>query len=137
MRLGWTRPASGLRQIDTDGSVFAATPASLSLDLKWPARYQTWCSLPVRWPRCRGTASCCAPMSSAGRVGPGFRGVHPLTAWREYRDITQADLASRPAVARDLIAQIETHKKQGSVTSLDRLARTLGVPIEALIAERG
>ena len=76
-------------------------------------------------------------LPSAGRVGPGFRGVHALTAWREYRDITQADLASRPAVARDLIAQIETHKKQGSVTTLDRVARTLGVPIEALIAERG
>jgi transcriptional regulator with XRE-family HTH domain len=39
------------------------------------------------------------------------------------------------AVARDLIAQIETHKKQGSVTTLDRLARALRIPIEALIAE--
>ena len=64
-------------------------------------------------------------------------GAHSLKAWREYRGITQAELASRSAVARDLIAQIETHKKQGSVTTLDRLARALGIPIEALIAERG
>jgi len=63
-------------------------------------------------------------------------GAHPLKAWREYRGITQTELASRSAVARDLIAQIETHKKQGSVTTLDRLARALSVPIEALIAER-
>ena len=33
-------------------------------------------------------------------------GAHPLKAWREYRGITQAELASRSAVARDLIAQI-------------------------------
>jgi transcriptional regulator with XRE-family HTH domain len=35
-----------------------------------------------------------------------------------------------------LIAQIETHKKQGSIATLDRLARALNIPIEALIAER-
>ena len=64
-------------------------------------------------------------------------GAHPLKAWREYRGITQAELASRSAVARDLIAQTETHKKQGSVTTLDRLARALVIPIEGLIAEQG
>jgi DNA-binding XRE family transcriptional regulator len=63
-------------------------------------------------------------------------GAQPLKAWREYRGITQGELASRSAIARDLIAQIETHKKQGSVTTLERLARALGIPIEALIAER-
>ena len=62
-------------------------------------------------------------------------GAHPLKAWREYRGITQTELASRSGVARDLIVQIETHKKQGSVTTLDRLARALTIPIEALIAE--
>ena len=60
-------------------------------------------------------------------------GAHPLKAWRECRGITQAELAASSAVARDLIAQIETHKKQGSVTTLDRLARALNIPIEALI----
>jgi DNA-binding XRE family transcriptional regulator len=61
-------------------------------------------------------------------------GVHPLKAWREYRGITQLQLSSRSGVGRDLIAQIETGKKQGGVTTLERLARALGVPIEALIA---
>ena len=64
-------------------------------------------------------------------------GAHPLKAWREYRGITQVELAARSAVARDLIAQIETHKKRGSVTTLDLLARALSIPIEALIAEQG
>jgi len=65
-----------------------------------------------------------------------LEGAHPLKAWREYRGITQTELGSRSAVARDLIAQIETHKKQGSVATLDRLAQALGIPIEALIGER-
>jgi len=60
-------------------------------------------------------------------------GVHPLEAWREFRSITQRQLSSRSGVGRDLIAQIETGKKQGGVTTLKRLARALGVPIEALI----
>lgn len=39
--------------------------------------------------------------------------------------ITQAELASHSVVARELIPQIETPKKQGSVATLDRLARAL------------
>jgi DNA-binding XRE family transcriptional regulator len=66
-----------------------------------------------------------------------LEGAHPLKAWREHRGITQTELASLSAVARDLIAQIETKKKQGSVKTLYRLARALRVPIEALIAEQG
>ena len=34
---------------------------------------------------------------------------------------------------RDLIAQIETRKRQGSVETLSRLAAALGVPIDALV----
>lgn len=63
-------------------------------------------------------------------------GVHPLKAWREFRGMTQVHLSSCSEVGRDLIAQIEIRKKQGGVATLERLARALGVPIEALIAER-
>ena len=60
-------------------------------------------------------------------------GAHPIKAWREYRGWTQLHLNARSAVRRDLIAQIETRRKQGSVETLARLARALGTPIEALI----
>lgn len=66
-----------------------------------------------------------------------LEGAHPLEAWREHRGIRQTELESRSAVACDLIAQIETKKKQGSVTTLDCLARALCIPTEALIAEQG
>jgi DNA-binding XRE family transcriptional regulator len=60
-------------------------------------------------------------------------GAHPIRAWREYRGWTQAALASDAKVGRDLIAQIETRRKKGSIETLDRIARALGVPIEALL----
>jgi DNA-binding XRE family transcriptional regulator len=64
-------------------------------------------------------------------------GAHPVRAWRDYRGWTQADLAVRSGVRRDLIAQIETHKKKGSIFTLARLAGVLGVPIEALTEDLG
>lgn len=64
-------------------------------------------------------------------------GAHPIKAWREYRDWTQLRLSSESSVGRDLIAQIETRRKQGSVETLGRLARALNVPMEVLIEDEG
>jgi DNA-binding XRE family transcriptional regulator len=62
-----------------------------------------------------------------------LEGAHPIKAWRDYRGWTQVYLNFKSGVGRDLIAQIETRRKQGSVETLGRLARALGTPIEALI----
>lgn len=62
-----------------------------------------------------------------------LEGTHPIRAWREYRKWTQANLSALSGVGRDLIAQIETRRKNGSVETLSRMARALQVPIEALI----
>lgn len=62
-------------------------------------------------------------------------GVHPVRAWRDHKGWTQLHLAFKSGVGRDLIAQIETRRKQGSVETIGRIARALDVPIEALIEE--
>jgi DNA-binding XRE family transcriptional regulator len=59
-------------------------------------------------------------------------GAHPIRAWRDHKSWTQVDLSFKSGVGRDLIAQIETRRKAGSVATLGRIARALGVPIEAL-----
>jgi DNA-binding XRE family transcriptional regulator len=64
-----------------------------------------------------------------------LEGAHPVRAWRNYRGWTQLYLSFKSDVGRDLIAQIETRKKNGSIETLDRLARALGVPMEALIED--
>ena len=109
----------------------ARTPTILPLS---PRRVRQMPSSPRQWPQSGVTpVETTVPLQV---VKAKLDGAHPLKAWREYRGITQTELASRSAVARDLIAQIETHKKRGSVATLDRLARALGIPIEALIANR-
>jgi|SRR5581483_1715960 len=60
-------------------------------------------------------------------------GTHRLRAWREHRGLTQQALAAAANVTRDMIAQIETGKRQGSIDTLGRLAAALGVPIDALV----
>jgi len=59
--------------------------------------------------------------------------VNPLKAWRQYRNLTQKELAEGAKVTRDLIAKIETRKKRGSIESIARLARVLAVPVDSLI----
>jgi DNA-binding XRE family transcriptional regulator len=66
-----------------------------------------------------------------------LEGAHPSKAWREHRKWTQAQLASKSDFARYLIAKIETRRKNGSIQTLNRLARALGVPLEALIEDDG
>jgi DNA-binding XRE family transcriptional regulator len=62
-------------------------------------------------------------------------GAHPIKAWREHRNWTQSQLSAESGVGRDLIAQIETRRKNGSIETFNRLARALRVPIEALLED--
>lgn len=65
-----------------------------------------------------------------------LEGVHPVRAWRDHKGWTQLHLAFKSGVGRDLIAQIETRRKQGSIETIGRIARALDVPIEALIEDK-
>ena len=59
-------------------------------------------------------------------------GVHALRAWREYRQLTQDQLAEASGLSKPFISQIESGARTGSVDTLERLAAALGVPIGAL-----
>lgn len=65
-----------------------------------------------------------------------LEGAHPVRAWRDHKGWTQLHLAFKSGVGRDLIAQIETRRKQGSIETIGRIARALDVPIEALIEDK-
>jgi len=121
----WRRIIARVAEAGEDADDIAAVAAARAADADFAAKVAAERGSPVETT---------APLEV---VKAKLEGAHPLKAWREHRGITQTELASRSAVARDLIAQIETKKKQGSVKTLDRLARTLCIPIEALIAEQG
>lgn len=57
-----------------------------------------------------------------------------LRAIRERRGWTQAQLAHAVGYSDAFISQLETGKKQGSVTALKSLAQALGVTTDQLLA---
>jgi len=69
------------------------------------------------------------PAAFANRL---LDGESPLRVWRAVRGLTQAALAEKAGVNRVQIAEIETGRKTGSVATLGKLARALGVSLDDL-----
>jgi DNA-binding XRE family transcriptional regulator len=61
-----------------------------------------------------------------------LRGESALRIWREYRKLTQEQLAKKSKVSRALIAAIETNRKAGSVSTWKKLGAALDVSWEQL-----
>jgi mRNA interferase RelE/StbE len=61
-----------------------------------------------------------------------LRGEAVLRIWREYRELTQEQLAKKSKVSRALIAAIETKRKAGSVSTWKKLGAALDVSWEQL-----
>jgi hypothetical protein len=64
-------------------------------------------------------------------------GAHPLAAWRSHRGWTRAELSAKSGVGQEVIAEVESRKQDGDIVPLNRIARALNVPIEALIEDDG
>jgi DNA-binding XRE family transcriptional regulator len=69
------------------------------------------------------------PTEYANRL---LNGDSPLRVYRDLRGLTQNDLAGRAGVNRVTVAEIETGRKQGSVSTLRKLAGALGVAVDDL-----
>ena len=66
-----------------------------------------------------------------------LKGDAPLTIWREYRGLSQSELARQSGVNRIQIIDIENGRKTGSVATLKKLATALRVDIEDLVVGGG
>ena len=62
-----------------------------------------------------------------------LEGEHPLRVWREFRNLTQADLARSSGVNRVQIVDIEAGRNSGSVHTLRKLATALAVSVDDLV----
>ena len=63
-----------------------------------------------------------------------LNGEAPLAVWREHRRLSQSELARRSGVNRVQIIGIEAGPKAGSVATLRKLAMTLEVDLDDLVA---
>jgi DNA-binding XRE family transcriptional regulator len=66
-----------------------------------------------------------------------LNGDAPLTVWREYRGLSQSELARQSGVNRIQIIDIESGRKTGSVATLKKLAAALLVDIDDLVVGGG
>jgi predicted transcriptional regulator len=65
-------------------------------------------------------------------TGRRIAGESTLRIWREYRGLTQADLAKKSKVSRPMIAAIESRHKPGGIGTLKKLAAALKVDLDRL-----
>jgi ribosome-binding protein aMBF1 (putative translation factor) len=59
-------------------------------------------------------------------------GEVPVRVWREHRGLSARALARRAGISAAYLSQIETGRKPGSFAAMAKLARALGIDLEAL-----
>ncbi len=70
------------------------------------------------------------PLDVAERL---VAGVHPIKVYREYRGMTQAELARQVGLSPMYISQIETGRRGGSTKALRRIAAALDIDLADLV----
>lgn len=65
-------------------------------------------------------------------------GENPIKIWREYRGLTQQQLADAVGMSKPYLSQIETGKRAGTTEILSAIAKALNVSLDEVIgAENG
>ena len=66
-----------------------------------------------------------------------MEGENPVKAWREYRSLSQKQLADMADISIPFLSQIESGKRKASTKIMARLAKALRVLIDDLVTEIG
>jgi len=60
-------------------------------------------------------------------------GENPIKVWREYRGLTQQQLAEMANISTSYLSQIETNKRTGTTEVLGNIARALSVTLDDVV----
>ncbi len=60
-------------------------------------------------------------------------GENAIKVWREFRKISQQELAEKAGISIPYLSQLETNKRTGSVEVLSAIAKTLNVSLENIV----
>lgn len=72
-------------------------------------------------------------MMPASVVDALLDGRHPIKALREWRGLTQAELASKAGIAKLYVSQIETGRRTGTAKTLQAIAAALQVDMDMIM----
>ncbi len=70
------------------------------------------------------------PVSLQGRLQ---HGESPIRIWREFKELSQAELAMQASISIPYLSQLEHQIRSGSKKVLKRIAAALSVEIDALV----
>lgn len=60
-------------------------------------------------------------------------GENPIKVWREYRGLSQQDLAQAAGISASYLSQIETGKREGTTAVLQAIARALNLTLDEVV----
>jgi DNA-binding XRE family transcriptional regulator len=60
-------------------------------------------------------------------------GENPVRVWREYRKLTQQQLADKAGISKPYLSQLECSAREASVSVIKRLAAALEVDVDDLV----
>lgn len=64
-----------------------------------------------------------------------LEGENPIKVWREYRGLTQQQLAESVAISTPYLSQIETNKRTGTTEVLLAIAKALKVTLDDIVLQ--
>lgn len=64
-------------------------------------------------------------------------GENPIKVWREYRGLTQQQLADTVGISKPYLSQIETGKRTGTTEILSAIAKALDVSLDDVVERAG
>ena len=60
-------------------------------------------------------------------------GANPLRVWREYRGLTQQQVATEAGISKSYLSQLESGQRKGSTEVLRALAQALKISLDDLV----
>lgn len=60
---------------------------------------------------------------------------NPIKVFREYRGMTQDELANKIDISIPYLSQLETNKRRGSIKGLTNLAKELGITLDMILGD--
>jgi DNA-binding XRE family transcriptional regulator len=61
-------------------------------------------------------------------------GENPLRVWREFRGLTQQEVADAAGISKPYLSQLETGQRRGTTEVLAAIARVLDVALDDLVS---
>lgn len=64
-------------------------------------------------------------------------GANEIKTWREFRGMSQSDLAKRVNISTPYLSQLEANKRKGSLKVLSAIARELNISLDLITPAHG